>query len=76
MRTDIKVTYTRSFDLRPLVQIDGGVFCDVIRTPAEIREMAALLLKVADAAEARPIIGRHWMPGRVVLNSVGDEVTV
>ncbi len=71
----LKVTYTRSFDNRPLVDLDGGGFCGVTRTPAELREMAALLLKVADAAEARPTTGRHWVPGRVVLTPAGDEVS-
>lgn len=70
----VKVTYTRSYDNRPLVQLDGGVFCDVIRTPAELRKMAAMLLKVADVGETRPTTGRHWMPERVVLTSEGEEV--
>jgi hypothetical protein len=70
----IKVTYTRTFDNRPLVRIDGGCFNDVERTPDQLREMAAMLLKVADAGEARPLTGRHWMPGRVFLNAVGGEV--
>lgn len=72
MNRPIKVTYTRSNDDRPLVQLDGGVFCDVIRTPAELRVMAAMLLKVADVGEARPTTGRHWAPLRVLLNADGE----
>lgn len=71
----IKVTYTRTWENKPLAVIDGGPFCGVERTPAQLREMAAVLLKVADAAEARPVTGRNWFPGRVVLNAAGDEVS-
>ncbi|OGB19467.1 MAG: hypothetical protein A2W72_01525 [Burkholderiales bacterium RIFCSPLOWO2_12_67_14] len=71
----IKVTYTRTWDNKPLVGIDGGPFCGVERTPAQLREMAAMLLRVADAGEARPTTGRHWVPGRVVLTAAGEEVS-
>ena len=71
----IKVTYTRTWDNKPLAVLDGGPFVGVERTPEQLREMAAMLLKVADAAEARPVIGRRWLPGRVVLSAAGDEVT-
>lgn len=70
----IKVTLTRTFEHKPLAHIDGGPFCDVERTPEQLRELAAMLLKVADAAEARPLVGRHWYPGRFVLNAEGDLV--
>jgi len=72
MSSPIKVTYTRTWDNKPLVQIDGGVFCDVERTPDQLRAMAAMLLKVADAGEARPTTGRHWSPLRVLLNADGE----
>ncbi|GLS13624.1 hypothetical protein [Hydrogenophaga electricum] len=70
----IKVTYTRTWDHKPLAVLDGGPFVDAERTPAQLREMAAMLLKVADAAEARPLHGRHWYPGRVVLTDAGEQV--
>lgn len=72
MSSPIKVTYTRTWENKPLVQIDGGPFCDVERTPDQLRTMAAMLLKVADAGEARSTTGRHWVPGRVLLNADGE----
>jgi hypothetical protein len=75
MSTPIKVTYTRTWDGKPLAVLDGGPFVGVERTPEKLREMAAMLLKVADAADARPITGRHWYPGRVLLTAAGEEVT-
>lgn len=60
--TAIKVTYTRTRNNEPLVQLDGGPLIDVERTPAQLRNMAAMLIRVANAAEARPTTGRHWAP--------------
>lgn len=64
---DINVTYTRTWDLKPLATIDGGPFIDLERTPDQLRELAAILMKVADESAVRPTTGRHWCPGRVLM---------
>ncbi len=70
----IKVTYTRTRFEKPLVQLDGGPFIDAEYTPQGLRALAALLERAATAAEQRPCGGRHWLPGRVVLDTIADEV--
>lgn len=72
--SNIQVTYMRSWEDTPLAVLDGGPFIDCARSPEQLREMAGMLLKVADAAEAIPTTGRYWKHRRVVLTPTGDEV--
>lgn len=70
----INVIYTRTRFEQPLVQLDGGPFNDAEYTPQQLRALAALLERAATAAEQRPCTGRHWLPSRVVRDTVADEV--
>lgn len=58
----LKAHYTRTAKHAPLVVLDGGPFNGMEGTPAQLRELAALLIKVAAHAEARPCVGRLWAP--------------
>lgn len=68
MSARIRVTYTRTYDHHPLVDLDGDVFNGVTRTPAELRALATALIAAANAAEARPTTGRHWAPLETALH--------
>lgn len=68
-----KVQFDRTLDGQPLATIDGGPFVDLTRTPAQLRQLAMMLIRVANAAEARPTTGRHWAPGHAVLTEAGDD---
>lgn len=69
----IEVTYDTSFTGAPLVDLDGDVFNGVTRTPSELRQLAAFLLKVAAASEARPH-GYRVPPTRELLSVNLQEV--
>lgn len=60
--SQIKVTYTRTWDNKPLVVLDGGPFNGAERTPAQLRELAVYLEDIADRADRRPCTGKHWAP--------------
>ena len=64
----VQATLTRTWDNQPLVTLDGGPFNGVERTPAQLRALAATLVRTANLAQMRPTTGRHWAPQTVVLD--------
>lgn len=55
MSTALSVALTATFDMKPLAVIDGlpGGFAEL--RPAQLRALAAALLRIAADAEARPL---------------------
>ena len=55
-RLDVALTATR--DMQPLAVVDGlpGIGADL--RPADLRALAAALLRIADDAEGRPLVRR------------------
>jgi len=51
----LNVTLTRTRDLLPLATVDGLPGGSADLTPAQLRALAAALLRIADDAEARPV---------------------
>jgi len=55
MNTVLDVALTRTRDLQPLATVDGLPGGSADLTPAQLRALAAALLRIADDAEARPV---------------------
>lgn len=64
MSAPVKITYTRTWQGKPLVLLDGGPFNGWEKTPAQLRQAAALLLRAADESERQAAMPtpRHWRP--------------
>jgi hypothetical protein len=60
MNREINASLTRTFDGKPLAVVDGLPGGSAELTPAQLRLLAATLLRIADDAEARPM-GKHFM---------------
>jgi hypothetical protein len=60
MTRTLDVSLTRTRDARPLATVHGlpGEGADL--TPAELRALAATLMKVADECEAQPMEGKRF----------------
>ena len=55
MNAALNVTLTRTRDLQPLATVDGLPGGSADLTPAQLRALAAALLRIADDAEVRPV---------------------
>jgi hypothetical protein len=61
MLKTLEVTLTRDRHEKPLVVIESSIGNGYEVAPAQLRALAAVLLRVADDAEARPTKGRYFM---------------
>lgn len=59
MSRKLKATLCRTFDHKPLAVVDGLPGGDAELTPAQLRELAEGLLRIAFDAETRPM-GRDY----------------
>ncbi len=58
MRT-IRVALTETYRREPLAVVDGLPGDSAELTPAQLRALAAVLVRIADDCEARPLGGKH-----------------
>lgn len=65
MKTKVSVLLTRTYKDEPLVVLIGGPFCDAEFRPARAREIAGLLNRLADMAEARDTTSSKFMNERL-----------
>ena len=64
MQKPLSATLTKTYTGEPLAVVDNlpGGFAEL--RPAELRELARALVRIADDCEARPTKGRGWAPAR------------
>ena len=68
----LQITYTRTRNCTPLVELQGGPFNGAEFTPEDLHALAHTLTNAANFAKARPCLGRHWMQQRVTLDTLAN----
>lgn len=63
MTRQIVTSFQRCRHDRPLVVVDGLPGDGAELRPADLRQLAAILARAADEADARPTSGRNYRPG-------------
>jgi hypothetical protein len=74
MNKPLTVSLTRCRENKPLAVVDNlpGGFAEL--RPAQLRDLAATLQRIADDCEARPVKGRYWTPARREYPVIGAAV--
>ena len=70
---NIKVKITRTRDMKPLMELNGGPFVDFTVTPAQLQMFAAALSGTADAIAEEDVTGKNWRPRQFTMRDVGSE---